>query len=99
MQKRNYKRPKPPKDHDENPEWTAKDFARARPAREVVPQIVAAYEKRVGRPPHGERAKVPLSLRIDASVLEAYKSTGEGWQRRMGEVLAKAARKLQRGAE
>lgn len=24
---------------DENPEWTAKDFARARPARDVLPEI------------------------------------------------------------
>ncbi|GAB2875955.1 hypothetical protein GCM10027093_09260 [Paraburkholderia jirisanensis] len=35
------KRPDDPID-DENPEWTAEDFARARPASEVLPEIVGA---------------------------------------------------------
>jgi len=29
----------------ENPEWTKEDFARARPACEIVPEIVAAYRR------------------------------------------------------
>jgi len=29
----------------DNQEWTEEDFKRARPAREVVPEIVEAYEK------------------------------------------------------
>jgi hypothetical protein len=34
-----------PKRHEENPEWTARDFARARPALEVLPAEVIAQFK------------------------------------------------------
>ena len=33
------KRPNPELIDDENPEWTAQDIARARPAREVLPGL------------------------------------------------------------
>jgi uncharacterized protein (DUF4415 family) len=45
---------------------------------------------RRGRPLSG-RPKKAISLRIDADVLEAYKSKGSGWQSRMNEALRKAA--------
>ena len=32
--------------------------------------------------------KVAVSLRIDRAVVDAYKSTGRGWQTRMNEALA-----------
>ena len=35
-----------------------------------------------------------MSLRIDREILETFKATGPGWQTRMHEVLAEAARKL-----
>jgi uncharacterized protein (DUF4415 family) len=41
--------------------------------------------------PHGatdRRPKQLVSLRIDPAVLEAYRATGAGWQRRMHDVLA-----------
>ena len=41
-----HKKTNPSMTDDENPEWTAADFRRARPAREVVPHIVKAYEFR-----------------------------------------------------
>ncbi|MEH3147429.1 MAG: BrnA antitoxin family protein [Methylobacterium frigidaeris] len=35
-----------------------------------------------------------LSLRLDPDVVEAFKATGPGWQTRINEVLADAARKM-----
>jgi uncharacterized protein (DUF4415 family) len=74
----------------DNPEWTAADFKRARPAREVVPNIVAAYLRRRGRPPEGEASKVQVTLRLDQAVIAHFKATGEGWQTRINQTLAKA---------
>ena len=53
---------KPPVGYDDNPEWTEKDFARARKAGEVHgPRTAAALVRKAGRPTseptmhHGER--------------------------------------------
>lgn len=78
------------KSDPDNPEWTAADFKRARPAREVVPNIVAAYLRRRGRPPEGEAAKVQVTLRLDPAVIAHFKAAGEGWQTRINQTLAKA---------
>lgn len=45
---------------------------------------------RRGRPP-AEKPKQAISLRVDADVLDHFKSEGPGWQGRMNEVLRKAA--------
>lgn len=79
---------------EDNPEWTAEDFARARPAAEVLPQYIgeAATQELLrrgpGRPVQDVR-KVNQTLRLDADVLEAYRQEGKGWQTRMNEVLRK----------
>ncbi|WEX11307.1 BrnA antitoxin family protein [Chelativorans sp. AA-79] len=44
---------------------------------------------RRGRPP-SENPKKAISLRVDAEVLERFKATGPGWQRRMNAALRKA---------
>lgn len=74
----------------DNPEWTAADFKRARPAREVVPHIVAAYLRRRGRPPSGNGVKVQVTLRLDPAVIAYFKGSGEGWQTRINDTLSKA---------
>lgn len=51
---------------------------------------VAGMRRRVGRPP-GSGTKKRVTLRIDADVLERYRSTGEGWQTRLNADLRKAA--------
>jgi uncharacterized protein (DUF4415 family) len=61
---------------DDNPEWTAEDFARARPASELPPDMAAAFRKS-GRPPGSN--KQPVSLRLDKEVLDKFKATGPGW--------------------
>ena len=45
---------------DENPEWTAEDFAKARPAHEVLPQIFGDKVAREMLKPGGRaHAKLP----------------------------------------
>lgn len=72
--------------HDENPEWTAKDFARARSASELPPEVLAQFKNKVGRPPL-DSPKVPVKLRLDGVVLEALRATGPGWQTRINDML------------
>ncbi len=57
------------------PYWAAK-FAAARVQR--------------GRP-KSAAPKVSTTLRLDPEVLDAFKSSGPGWQSRMNEALRKAA--------
>ena len=73
----------------ENPPWTDADFRRARPSREVVPHIVAAYLKRRGRETEGTGAKVQVSLLLDSAVVEHFKAQGVGWQTRINDALVK----------
>ena len=77
----------------DNPEWTEEDFKRARPAREVVPGIVKAYEKGELRVRGGQKkpTKVQLTLRLDQDVVDHFKSHGKGWQSRLNSALRKAA--------
>lgn len=78
----------------DNPEWTEEDFARARPAAEVLsPETLALFGKRRGRPP-AVAPKVAVSLRLDAEVVEAWRATGAGWQSRINAALKSAAPKL-----
>jgi len=76
---------------DDNPEWTEVDFARGRPAGEVLPaQVVAAFGKPRGRPPGSTTSnKSQVSLRIDNDVLEWFRAGGAGWQSRINEALRK----------
>lgn len=59
----------------DNPPLTDADFARMVPSR--------------GRP-RIANPKIPVTLRVDADVLERFKATGKGWQSRMNEALRKA---------
>lgn len=74
---------------DDNPEWTDADFARARPAAEMLsPDVLALFGKRRGRPPGS--AKEQVSLRIDKDVLDRFRAGGPGWQTRINAALRKA---------
>jgi uncharacterized protein (DUF4415 family) len=83
----------PRKADRENPEWTKETFARARKARDVLPEIFAAGTaakmlKPRGRPKSG-RARTLISLRLPPETLARWKATGPGWQTRMAEALSK----------
>ncbi len=74
---------------DDNPEWTEADFAKARPASEVLPpEVIAAFGKGRGRPikPVALR-KQNVSLRLSPDVLEDLRASGPGWQTRADEML------------
>ena len=77
---------------DDNPEWTKDDFARARPAAEVLPGFIGEkatqelMRRSRGRPKKADR-KVNQTLRLDPDVLEAFRQEGSGWQARINEIL------------
>ena len=75
----------------ENPEWTMEMIAKARPAKEVLPEIFGARTaagmlKPRGRPKSPE-SKVAISLRLSPDTLARWKATGPDWQTRMANVL------------
>lgn len=74
---------------DDNPEWTAKDFAKARPPEEVLPAEVRAQFKRT-RGPQKAPKKAVVSIRLSAEVVEHFRATGPGWHSRIDEALKKA---------
>ncbi|HME25774.1 MAG TPA: BrnA antitoxin family protein [Acetobacteraceae bacterium] len=77
---------------DDNPELTRAELRKARPARDMLPELIgtkAAKEllrRGPGRPPKEDR-KVNQTLRIDPDVLEAYRREGRGWQTRINQIL------------
>jgi uncharacterized protein (DUF4415 family) len=86
------KSPKPLTDEDgEVRELTKEDFARARPAREVLPEIlppdIAAEMLRPRGRPRKPEPKVHLNLRLSPEVVAYFKATGPGWQTRLDEAL------------
>jgi uncharacterized protein (DUF4415 family) len=72
----------------DNPEWTAEDFRRARPASEVMPELVDAWRR--GRGKQKAPTKVAVSLRLDEAVVDRLRASGPGWQTRANEMLRKA---------
>ena len=75
-------------DVSDNPEWTAEEMAKAKPFAEVLPELAASARRARGK------QKVPtkqlVSLRLDRSVIDAFKAEGPGWQSRMNEALKRA---------
>lgn len=76
---------------DDNPEWTEEDFARARPAGELPPALLATFpngRRRVGRPAGSDKQLV--SIRLDKDVIDKFKAAGPGWQTRINAALRRA---------
>ena len=68
------------------PEWTDEEIANARPAIEVLPEIVEEYRRRT-RGQQKEPTKEQVSIRLSPEVLEFFRATGSGWQSRIDDVL------------
>ena len=88
------KQPNPRRIDKDNPEWTDAMFAKARPAREVLPKLFGKKRagemlKPRGRPKSAD-AKVLISLRLPPATLARWKATGPGWQTRMAAALSKS---------
>jgi uncharacterized protein (DUF4415 family) len=71
-------------------ELTDEDFARMRPAEEVMPDFIGRWRKWRGQ----QKAPVKklVSLRLDPDIVEHFRSRGPGWQRQINDTLRKAAR-------
>lgn len=74
----------------DNPPLTEKFWARARPATEAMPEFIERWRKWRGQ----QKAPVKrlVSLRIDPDIIDHFRATGPGWQRRINDTLRKAAR-------
>jgi uncharacterized protein (DUF4415 family) len=77
---------------DDNPEWTAADFARAKYGQDIPAHIRAAFPKARGRPAGSVKAdaKQAVSIRLDPDIIAHYRATGPGWQSRVNAALRKA---------
>jgi uncharacterized protein (DUF4415 family) len=86
------RKPDPEMTDDDAPELTDAELAEMQPAAEVLPPEFYAM---VTKPPRGRpkaaETKVPVTLRLDRDVVEAFKAGGSGWQTRMNAALKKAA--------
>ncbi len=86
------RKPNPELIDDEAPEAKAEWFKRARPAKDVLPGLVgrkaatALLKPKLGRPPLAN-PKEHLNIRLDADVVGAFRSTGNGWQTRLNDAL------------
>ncbi len=76
----------------DNPPLSDEQWRRMRPAHEVSPQLVARQLRRERGRPKSDTTKQQITLRIDRDVLEKFRSTGDGWQRRINDALRKAAK-------
>lgn len=68
-------------DDPDNPELTAEDFARARPLREVMPELYARLV-----------AETAVELRLSAETIQAFAEQGADWRERMAQALTQAAK-------
>ena len=83
-----------PESIDQNaPEATDEWFVRARPAQDVLPDLMgdAAARALLGKPRRGRPlAAAPeehVNIRLDADIVQSFRRTGDGWQTRLNEAL------------
>lgn len=74
------------------PDATDEWFAKARPASEVLGDLLgASVAKEMLQPKRGrpalDKPKAHVNIRLDADILEAFKETGAGWQTRVNNAL------------
>jgi len=77
---------------EENPEWTAETFARAKSVWEF-PELVAILQKhgKLGRPPMpADDKKHRVTLYLDPDIIARLKQGGKGWQTRANAELRRA---------
>ncbi|HEV7229212.1 BrnA antitoxin family protein [Brevundimonas sp.] len=79
---------------DDAPELSEAAARSAVRGREILSDAVLDQFRRSPGRPRSERPKVPVSLRLDADVVERFRATGDGWQSRINELLRAAASAL-----
>ena len=86
------RKPNPERLDSEAPEATEEWFAKARPAKDVLADLMGAdvakemLKPKRGRPPVS-RPKEHVNIRLDADIVEAFKDSGAGWQTRINTAL------------
>jgi uncharacterized protein (DUF4415 family) len=73
----------------DTPEWTKEDSARARPFRDVFPNLHASIKRSRGRP-KVENPKEAVTLRLSPDTIEKFKATGDDWRAKMAKALERA---------
>ena len=69
--------------------FTDEEWAKARPLKEVLPELYESIRRSRGRP-KVERPKEAVTLRVDPDTLARFKATGKHWRSKMAEVLEAA---------
>jgi uncharacterized protein (DUF4415 family) len=80
-------KPNPELTDEENPELTAADFARMRPASEVFAERGLKMPQPRRRGPNHKPRKQLVSVRLSPDVLAGLRATGRGWQGRIDVAL------------
>jgi len=96
-------KPDPELIDDDAPEWTDEDFARARPAAEVLPeifgqQIAEQVLKNKGGRPKAVNPKQTVTIRLDSDIVAAFKKDGPGWQTRINKALRRLVHSRRKAA-
>ena len=73
----------------DNPELTDVQIARARPFRDVFPDLHASIKRSRGRP-KVENPKEAVTLRLSPDTIEKFKAIGDDWRARMAKALERA---------
>ena len=71
------------------PEITDEEWARARPFKEVFPELYESWKRGPGRP-KADAPKVHVGFRLAADVVSGIKATGRGYNARVEKVLREA---------
>ena len=78
-------------DEDDAPELTEELLAQAKRGRDILPEhILEQFPRSRGRP-KALAPKKQVTLRVDADLLEHFRSQGEGWQTRLNAALRRGA--------
>ncbi len=63
-------------------------FANARPTSEVHPELVERWRNTRGKQKAAPKQRI--TIRLDADVVESFRSSGKGWQSRLNATLRRA---------
>ena len=80
-------------DPDDAPEWTDAMFEAAEHSvggvvvRAATGVLTKDGIRPIGRPSLGARARQPVTMRLPPHVLDYFRGTGPGWQRRVSDLL------------
>lgn len=80
------RKPNPELIDNDNPEWTAADFANAAPFAQLPESLRKTLSGRA-RGPQKAPTKEALTVRYSPEVLARFKASGPGWQTRMDAAL------------